>query len=129
MQLAETRFVRIDGTEVTAAVDSADQAKIAIKELRHKKREVAHQKKALQRQKRAAEAQAARARRKKAKPRGFIEKTRAVIDFVSGVANAFGRASAIMDIPKLEREIARSDELMHNIDTVILKIQGKLIHT
>ena len=128
MHIAETRYVRIEGAVVTAAVDTADEAKIAIKELRHKKREYAHQKRGLLRQKKAAEARAARAKRRKAKPRGFFAKTRAAIDFLLALPGAFGRANAMMDIPKIEREIARTDEISHNIDTVLLQIEGKLIH-
>ena len=128
MHITETRYVRIEGTEVTAAVDTADEAKIAVKELRHKKREVAHAKRGLQRQKKAAEAVAARAKRKRAKKRGFLARTRAAIDFLASLPAAFGRGKTIMDIPKLEREIARTDEISHNIDAVILQIEGRLIH-
>ena len=128
MTLSETRYVKIDGTEVTAAVDTIDEARIAVKELRHKKREFAHQKRALLRQRKAAEAQAARAKRKKVKQRGFLAKTRAVVDFLVSLPGAFGRANAMMDLPKIEREIKKTDDIVHNIDTVILQIEGKLLH-
>ena len=40
MQLAPMRFVKIDGTAVSVTVTSAEEAKAALKELRHKKREL-----------------------------------------------------------------------------------------
>ena len=129
MQLSETRFVRIEGTHVTAAVDTAEDARIAIKELRHKKRELTHLKRALIRQRKAAEAAAARAaRRKRSKPKGFFARTLAVFDFLAALPGAFGRAQARMDIPSLERETRRADEILHNLDTVRLQIEGKLLH-
>ena len=128
MQITETRFIRIEGTHVAAAVDTADEAKLAVKELRHKKREFTHMKRALVRQRKAAEARAARAKRKRARPRGFLARTRAVIDFLAGLPGAFGRASAMMDLPKIEREIANTDDILHNLDTVMLQLEGKLLH-
>ena len=40
MQLAPMRFTQIDGTAVSVTVTSAQEAKAALKELRHKKREL-----------------------------------------------------------------------------------------
>lgn len=129
MQLSETRFVKIEGTHVTAAVDTAEDAKLAVKELRHKKRELTHVKRALVRQRKVAEAAAARAgRRKKSKPKGFIAKTRAVLDFLAGIGTALGGGKPGMDLPTLEREVKRTDEILHNLDTVRLQIEGKLLH-
>ncbi len=129
MQLSETRFVKIEGTHVTAAVDTPEDAKIAIKELRHKKREFTHHKRALVRQRKAAETAAARAaRRKRGKPKGFLAKTMAAIDFVASLPGVLGRAQARMDIPNLEREARRTDEILHNLHTVRLQIEGKLLH-
>ena len=128
MQITETRFVHIEGTHVAAAVDSADEAKLAVKELRHKKREFTHQKRSLVRQKKAAEARAARAKRNRAKKRGFLAKTRAAIDFLASLPGAFGRANAMMDLPKIERDMATTDDILHNIDTVMLQLEGKLLH-
>lgn len=129
MQLSETRYVQIDGTSVTASVDTADEARIAVKELRHKKRELTHVKRGLLRRKKAAEAVAARARRKRAaKPKGFFAKARATFDFVASLPGAFGRANTMMDLPDIERELKRTDETLHNVDTVLLQIEGKLLH-
>ncbi len=129
MQLSQTRFVKIDGTHVTAAVDTAEDARIAVKELRHKKRELTHLKRALVRQRKAAQAAAARAaRRRKSKPKGFLAKTGAVIDFLASLPAVFGRGEARMDLPALEREVKRTDEILHNLDTVRLQIEGKLLH-
>ena len=40
MQLAPLRFTKIEGTTVAVNVASAEEAKAAVKELRHKKREL-----------------------------------------------------------------------------------------
>ena len=128
MTLSETRYVKIDGTSVVATVNTADEARIAVKELRHKKREFQHIKRLLLRQKKAAEAQAARARKRKAKPRSFLARAGAALDMLWRLPGAYGRAREIMDVPKLERECARTDEILHNLDAVLLQIEGRLIH-
>ena len=131
MQLSETRFVKIEGTAVSAAVTTADEAKLALKELRHKKKEVAHRKRALLRQKKAADALTSRSKRRTArtpKRQGLLAKTRSAIEFLAGLPAVFQRVGAQMDGPKLEREIVETDDIAHNLDTVILKIEGQLLH-
>ena len=54
MQLSATRYVKIEGTNVSAAVNTAAEAKHAIKEVRQKKRELVHIKRGLVRDKRVA---------------------------------------------------------------------------
>lgn len=127
MQLSETQFVKIDGTSVTASVDTADEAKRAAKELRQKKREFTHIKRGLQRQRKAAERQASQAKRRRAPKPGFLSKVRSAFAAVAGIAGAYGRASVIMDLPRLERECAATDEILHNIETVLIQIEGKLL--
>ena len=77
MQLSETRFVKIDGTNISASVNSATEAKIAIKEIRQKKKEFAHIKRGLMRQKKDAERQAGTSRGKKGVKTGFFHSVRA----------------------------------------------------
>ena len=49
LQLSDTRFVQIDGTRVALLVANDAEARIALKELRHKKRELLHYKRRLRR--------------------------------------------------------------------------------
>ena len=128
-QLSETRYVKIEGTHVSAAVDSAEEAKAAVKELRHKKREFAHRKRLLLRQRKAAQAHANRAKKSGRKRKGGMFSTlRAAFDMLSGLSGAFSRAGTVMDLPRIERECRDTDEILHNIETVLLQLQGKLLH-
>lgn len=127
MQLSETRFVRIDGTNISAAVNSATEAKIAIKEIRQKKKEFAHIKRGLLRQKKDAERISAKARGKKGAKTGFFHSVRATVSRMASVAGAYGTAAAKMDLPRIEEECARTDEILHNLDSVMIQIEGKLL--
>lgn len=130
MELSLARFITIDGTSVTAKVDTAAQAKIAIKEIRQKKREFAHIKKGLLREKKALERVANannKKRGKKQKVEGFLSRVGSTLSTVAGMAGAYGTATAKMDLPKIEEECARTDEILHNLDTVLIQMEGKLL--
>lgn len=128
MLLSETRFVKIDGTDVTASVKTAAEARMAVKEVRQKKREYAHIKRGLQRQIKAAERIATAARGKRTRRgRGFLAHVGSALSAVAGLAGAYGKASAAMDLPRLERECATADEVLHNLDAVLIQIEGKLL--
>lgn len=127
MQLSETRFVRIDGTNISAAVNSATEAKIAIKEIRQKKKEFAHIKRGLLRQKKDAERISSKARGKKGAKTGFFDSVRATVSRMASVAGAYSTAAAKMDLPRIEAECARTDEILHNLDSVMIQIEGKLL--
>lgn len=129
MELAETQFVTIDGTKVTVAVDSADEARLAIKELRHKKKEIGHLRRAAVRRKRAAEALASsRKPRSSRRKQTVLQRIGGVIGLLAALPFAYGKASRIMDLPELERECARLDDLLHSLDSCLLQIEGRLIH-
>jgi hypothetical protein len=128
MELSPTRYVKIDGTHVTAAVNSADEARHAIKEVRQKKREVAHIKRGLMRNKRIVEQRAASGKRRRAAPRGIVAKVRDAFSALTALTGAYGKASAIMDLPRIEKECAEADEILHNLDAVLIQLQGKLLH-
>lgn len=127
MQLSETRFVKIDGTNISASVNSATEAKIAIKEIRQKKKEFAHIKRGLMRQKKDAERQAGTSRGKKGVKTGFFHSVRATVSRMASVAGAYGTAAAKMDLPRIEQECAKTDEILHNLDSVMIQIEGKLL--
>lgn len=126
MQLSETRFVKVEGTTVSATVKTASEAKIAVKEIRQKKKEYAHIKKGLMRQLKAAE-RVANAAKKKSKPSGFFSRVGAAVGSMASLAGAYGTAQAKADIPRLEIECAQADEILHNLDTVLIQIEGKLL--
>ena len=127
MQLSETRFVTIDGTNISASVTSASEAKIAIKEIRQKKKEYAHIKRGLMRQKKAAERLAGKGRGKNGTRTGFFQSIRTTVSRMASVAGAYGTASAKMDLPRIEEECAKTDEILHNLDSVMIQIEGKLL--
>lgn len=128
MELSPTRFVKIEGTQVTAVVNSAEEAKHAIKEVRQKKREVAHIKRGLMRNLRTAERQAATSRSKRTAKRGVVDKVRDAFATIAAITGAYGKASAIMDLPRIEKECADADEILHSLDAVMIQLQGKLLH-
>lgn len=130
MQLSPARFVKIDGTDVTASVSSAAEAKIAIKEIRQKKREYLHIKRGLLRERKAAEKviSAATSRGRRKGPQSLLSRVGSALSTVASVAGAFGPASARMDLPRIERECASTEEILHNLDAVLIQIEGKLLH-
>ena len=130
MHMTPTRFVRIEGVNVVATVNTAEEAKTAVKELRHKKKELAHLKRGLLRQRKAAEAAANRARkaRRSGQEPSFLDRMRSAYTTLRRLSGRHVDAGAHTDVPSIERECQRMDELSHNIDSAILQLQGKLIH-
>jgi hypothetical protein len=123
MQLREMRFARIDGTEVLVEVKSEKEARTAIKELRHKKKELALLKRRIARQElrarrtidRAEEAAAREARR-----RGLFATLRRV-------SRAFRRRDPLPDLDAIQRDLDKTDEILHNIDSCIIQLEGRLL--
>lgn len=128
MELAATKFVKIEGTKVTVAVASAEEARLAVKELKHKKKELAYIRRGLVRQRKAVEAIAARGKRRSKAPQGFWQRLGAGISTLMASPYAYGNARQIMDIPSIEKDSARIEELLLSIDACLLQIEGKLIH-
>lgn len=128
MNLAETRFVSFEGTTVMVAPKSAAEAKAALKELRHKKKELTWHKRTLSRQRKAAELRKTQASRGKSRPRGIFARLRAWLDTLTAVPRYFTRAGANVDLAAIERESRQIDEILHNIDSAIIQVEGKLLH-
>lgn len=130
MHLAPTRFIKIDGTAVTATVNSAADAKVAIKEIRQKKREYMHIRRGLIRDRKAAEkiANASKRNARRKAPEGLLSRVGSALSTVASVAGAYGTASAKMDLPRIEQECSETEEILHNLDTVLIQIEGKLLH-
>jgi hypothetical protein len=123
MQLTPMRFTTIEGTEVTVKVDSAKEAKTAIRELRHRKKEIALHRRALHRQQRAAVKERARLDRaaaQRSRRRGFFAS-------IAKVAGALRGTKPRYDLDTIEADINRCDETLHNLDVCIVQIEGKLL--
>lgn len=123
MQLREMRYATIDGTEVRVEVQSGTEAKAAIKELRHKKKELVLLKRRLAKQgvrarrtiERAEEAAAREARR-----RGLFATLRRV-------SRVFRKRDTLPDAEAIERDLEKADEILHNIDSCIVQLEGRLL--
>lgn len=123
MQLREMRFARIDGTEVLVEVKSEAEARAAIKELRHKKKEVALLKRRIGRQELRARRTIERAEdtaAREARRRGLFATLRRV-------SRVFTKKDALPDIDAIRRDIEKTDEILHNIDSCIIQLEGRLL--
>jgi hypothetical protein len=123
------RFTRIDGTAVSVMVTSAQEAKAALKELRHKKRELKFLRSALAKQQRAM--QPRRAKKAKQPPSGlatFLEDMRwglsALVEQGTAAHATARRPTGAAEVVAKLREL---DETLHNIEGCILQLQGKLL--
>lgn len=128
MQLAPTRFTRIEGTEVTVAVNSSAEAKVALKELRHKKRELAHEKRLLLRQQKSQRRQQERKNRPPSLLWRIFDPRKKLVRAVTAVVEVFRPKRPQRDAAEIARELRRIDEIAHGIDSCRLQIEGKLIN-
>jgi hypothetical protein len=128
MRLATMRYTKIDGTSVAVSVTSSAEAKTALKELRHKKRELKFIRSALLRRQKAARArQPAKSRRRVSffgrLWSGFKRLVMALVELVT-VPRTERRSRSL---PEIERELKRTDQLLHNVEGCILQLEGKLL--
>lgn len=117
------RFARIDGTEVLVEVKSEAEAKAAIKELRHKKKELALLKRRILKQEAGARRTIERAEaaaEREARKRGLFATLRRV-------SRAFSKRETLPDVDALEREVEKADEILHNIESCIIQLEGRLL--
>jgi hypothetical protein len=124
------KFVKVEGTEVTVHVTSAAEGRAALKELKHKKRELNHTKRTLGR-----ELEAARKRQNR-KPRPpdslwfkIFDAEKGPVAFVLRVARAFRtpKPKTGADPEAIARELKKTSEILHHVDSCILQIEGKLL--
>jgi hypothetical protein len=123
MQLTPMRFTTIEGTEVTVKVNSAQEAKSAIKELRHRKKEVGLHRRALVRQQKVAVKERARLERAATQR----SRRRGVLGSLARITSIFRPDKPLHDLGAIEQELHLADETMHNIDVCIVQIEGKLL--
>jgi hypothetical protein len=123
MQLRDMRYAKIEGTEVAVQVNSAAEAKDAIKELRHKKKEVGLLKRRVAtelKRARAEEDKAERAAARARKKKGFIAA-------LARLSSAFTDDDHAEDVARLEQDLRKTEEILHNIDSCIIQLEGRLL--
>jgi hypothetical protein len=124
-----TRYVTFEGTRVQVAPRSAEEAKAAVKELRHKKKELAWQKRTLQRERKIAEERKARTEPDRKRKAGLIASLKRLWAALTLLPRLVERKTATADIGAIDKELAAIDETLHNIDSAIIQVQGKLLHS
>lgn len=152
MQLPETRFVAIDGGNVSVRVTSAAEARHALKELRLVRREAQRHRRELAR---AAKSAAATAKKRPAatkrkgtphrsapnggpvidNPLSYVwHSLAAVADAASGNTGGEGtrrrgsRSADTTGARATTREIARTDKLISGIDACLVQIEARLLN-
>ncbi|MET0568691.1 MAG: hypothetical protein ABWZ74_06395 [Hyphomicrobiaceae bacterium] len=128
MQLAPTRFTKIEGTEVMVSVNSSAEAKTALKELSHKKRELAHLKRVLLRQQKALRRRQERSKRPPSMLWKIFDPKKKLVRVVTAVVGALRPERQQRDGEEIARELRRIDEIAQGIDSCRLQIEGKLIN-
>jgi hypothetical protein len=123
MQLREMRFAKIDGTEVLVEVKSATEAKAAIKELRHKKKELALLKRRIAKQEGRARRTIDRAELAAARE----SRRRGLFATLRRVSRAFRKSEPLPDLGAIERDMEKTDEIIHNIESCIVQLEGRLL--
>lgn len=123
MKFTPTHYMTIAGTEVLVKVETTAEAKAAVKELRHAKREYALLRRALVKQQRRAEADHAKTEKAKAQAR----RRKGVMGSIARVRSLFESDAPPKGLAEIEREIHKTDEIIHNIESCTLQIQGRLI--
>jgi hypothetical protein len=123
MQLTPMRFTTVEGTEVTVKVNSPAEAKLAIKELRHRKKEIGVHRRALLRMQKAAAKERARLDRadtQRSRRRGFLATLARAVSIVSP-------DRPLHDLDAIQTELNAVDDTLHNLDLCIVQIEGKLL--
>ncbi len=121
MKLSEARFVSIIGTEVLASPASAADARMALKELRQKKKEFALRRRALVGQQKASKAAAERADGGTSRRKSGLFAT---------LGRLVGRARAMRprrELAEIEADLTQVDEILFNLDSCAVQIEGKLL--
>jgi hypothetical protein len=123
MQLREMRYARIDGTEVLVEVKSEKEARAAIKELKHKKKELALLKRRIAKHE-------IRARRTVERAEAAAEREtrrRGLFAALKRVSRVFRKSEPLPNLETFQRDIDNADEILHNIDSCIVQLEGRLL--
>lgn len=123
MKLSPAIYVSILGTEVHASVKTAAEGKSALKEIRQKKNEYALQRRRLLYQQRQAREAAERAQ---GSPRARKEP-----GLFAALRRMFGKVQARApkrSVAEIDAQIHDIDEILFNLDSCKVQIEGKLLH-
>ncbi|MEQ1714997.1 MAG: hypothetical protein ABL907_03260 [Hyphomicrobium sp.] len=123
MRLSHARYISILGTEVHAAVTNPAEGKVALKEIKQKKSEFGLKRRALLYHQKQAKAAADRA--EGSAPRKTSTGMVAMLRRLFAKAKARKPRQCLAD---LETEIQTVDEILFNLDSCRVQIEGKLLH-
>lgn len=123
MRLSPSRHISILGTEVRAEVKNAADGKTALKEIKQKKNEFALKRRALVYQQKKAKAAAEKAEG----PVSERRRTGVFAAFRRLVGKVQSRAPR-RSLADLETQIQDIDEILFNLDSCKVQIEGKLLH-
>ena len=131
MQLSNTRFVQIDGTRVALLAADDRKARIALKELRHKKKELLHYKRRLRRRAKMIDARDKREKRVGTSPDlspwAYVARSLgAVVQLITGW-NPFPGAPLPNNREAVAADLHTLSDALLNVDAAILHIEGKLV--
>lgn len=130
MQLSNTRHIRIEGSQVHLLADDATQARLAMKELRHKKKELLHYQRRLRRRRKAIEAKNAYEGRTGTSPEMgpgdyVLRSLGAVIALVLGW-NPFLPVRLPRTLDAVNEDLNTLEDVLLNVNEAMLHVQGKL---
>lgn len=131
MRISDTRFIRIDGTRVVLLAANNAEAKLALKELRHKKKELWHHKRRLRRRLKAVAARDKREARTGTSPDmsplTFMARSLGAVSGVVTGWNPFPGRPLPSTRGAIKQDINTLDELILNVDAAVLHVEGKLM--
>ena len=128
MELANTSYVQIVGTNLNVNASSLAEAKIALKELKLKKKEFALEKRSInQRQKeiRASYTSEVRSRGSKVRGGGGVGK---FFRAVQTVSRDNKRAQLASDLAPFEQEKQNIEAIIHTIDSAMLQVESYILN-
>lgn len=129
LELTPMHFTSVDGVSVTVRVDHPEEAKHALKELRHLKRQVRHHRKDLVAAERAAKAREKRAKRQKPQPlfSSFGDYIGQSVASLATLLRPRAQQNAYRSARDIRADIDRLDDLIQNVDGTRLEIEGRLV--
>lgn len=127
MDLAPTQYARIKGRQVSVSVNSPGEAKLALKELRHKKRELLLWKRGLVKDRKRASQNTTRPAARAGFWQRLLQRKKGFFGGLMAVYRYFAKRRAVRKIEVLDHELEHVDELIHKLDDCILQLQGRLL--
>ena len=131
MQLSNTRYIQIDGTRVALLAADEREARLALKELRHKKKELLHFKRRLRRRRKMIVARNEREERVGSahdmSVLAYIARSLgAVVHTISGWHPLPARALPAT-LNAVNEDLNTLDEVLLNVNAAILHVEGRLL--